>query len=205
MVSLLIAGCATPMSLIEEANEGGRHDRREALAKIGELASREEGFPADPELRAALNRTLLERSAVEPNPSLRAQMLKIAVDANLPAASELLLRAYEDSHLAVRLEAMHSLTALPADMRRKQLNHQLDSGDDALLQIAAAFEYRKVGNVEWVPDLVEVIIDPRIDINVRFQAYLSALALTGEELMFLSAEWERWSDRAEQPQEKRAP
>jgi len=53
--------------------------------------------------------------------------------------------------------------------------------------------------------LVEVIIDPRIDINVRFQAYLSALALTGEELMFLSAEWERWSDRAEQPQEKRAP
>ncbi len=205
MVSLLLASCTTPMSLIEEANEGGRHERRDALDKLGELASREQGFPDDPELRAALNRTLVERSAVEPNPSLRAQMLKIAVDADLPAASELLLKAYKDSHLAVRLEAVSSITALPSDARREQLKRQLDSDDDALLQIAAASEYSEVGSIEWVPDLVGVIVDPRIDINIRFQAYLSALALTGEELLFLPAEWERWSNRTRQSQEKSTP
>ena len=205
MVSLLLASCTTPMSLIEEANEGGRHERRDALDKLGELASREQGFPDDPELRAALNRTLVERSAVEPNPSLRAQMLKIAVDADLPAASELLLKAYKDSHLAVRLEAVSSITALPSDARREQLKRQLDSDDDALLQIAAASEYSEVGSIEWVPDLVGVIVDPRIDINIRFQAYLSALALTGEELLFLPAEWERWSNRTRQSPEKSTP
>jgi len=91
-----------------------------------------------------------------------------------------------------RLEAIARITAIPPSERRSVLGRRLRNDDDPLLRIAAARAYREVGDPTWAKELVEVIIDPRADSNVRFQAYLSAIELTGADLMFLREDWQSW-------------
>ena len=191
-VSLLSSGCATPRSLINQAESGGRHDRAEALEALSSLARHGRLDSIDEELRARLDSYVSQRFSLELNPTLRAQLIAIALEANLPSAPELLRGGFDDPGLAVRLQAVERVDDLPPSERRDRLRRRLMEDEDPLVQIAAARAYRVVGTEGWVRELVDVILDPNNDENVRFQAYLSAIELSGADLMFLPEDWRAW-------------
>ena len=191
-VCLLLPGCASPRSQIEKAEQGGRHDRKEALASLARSARDGKLEKLTPEWRERLERYVSDRFPLEKNPSLRAQLIAIALDASLDCAPQLLADGFDDPELAVRLQAVERITAIAPAERRGRLRRRLLEDPDPLVQIAAARAYREQGTEEWAKELVGVILDPRFDENVRFQAYLSAVALTGADLMFLPEDWRAW-------------
>ncbi len=188
----LSSGCSSPMSLVEDAEEGGRSDRWEALGALAVLAADGRLQRLDADDRARMDTFLSTRFLIEPNPSLRARIVAIALDGELPCGVELLAQAFVDRGLAVRLEAVERVSSLPPLERRPALRRRLHDDEDALVRIAAARAYREIGQENWARELVEVIVDPRADGNVRFQAYLSAVELTGADLMFLREDWQSW-------------
>lgn len=193
-VTLLVigVGCSTPQSLIEKAETGGRYDRADALEALTDLAQRGRLDRATPEVRERLDGYIARRFSVEPNPTLRAQLIAIALEAELPCAAEILRSGFDDPELAVRLQAVERIEEIPPIERRERLRRRLVEDDDPLVQIAAARAYRSFGTEDWARELVEVIVDPNHDENVRFQAYLSAVELTGADLMFLPEDWRAW-------------
>jgi hypothetical protein len=188
----LLAGCASPVAYVEEAERGGRSERWEALNELAFVA-REGGLDR---LHAAerqrIDSYLASRFPEEPNPSLRARILAIAMDGKFPCGPDLLLRSFADPGLAVRTEAMTRIAGVPPAERHALLAERLRDDSDPLVRIAAARAYREFGDEKWAPELVAVIVDRRIDGSVRFQAYLSAVELTGADLMFLPEEWQAW-------------
>lgn len=192
LLAVLISGCTSPLDLVDDAEEGGRHERWEALQELALLAGDGRLQRLDDEERALIERYVSDRYRVEPNPSLRAALIRIAMDGGLESGPALVRTGFTDPELAVRLEAVEHVDAIPPSERRSVLKRRLQNDDDPLLRIAAARAYREVGDPTWVRELVEVIIDPRADSNVRFQAYLSAIELTGADLMFLREDWQSW-------------
>ena len=188
----LLPSCSTPRSQIEKAEQGGRHDRKEALASLARSAQEGRLDNLSPEWRERLSRYVTDRFPVEQNPTLRAQLIAIALDASLDSAPQLLAEGFDDPELAVRLQSVERIGSIAPVDRRERLRRRLLEDSDTLVQIAAARAYREQGTEAWAKELVEVIVNPRFDENVRFQAYLSAVALTGADLMFLPEDWRAW-------------
>ena len=163
-----------------------------AFSDLGILAREGRLSELDDDLRARFDAYLSRRFANEPNPTVRAEMLAVALEADLPCAPALLRDGFDDPGVNVRLEAVDRVAAMPPVDRRDRLRRRLERDTDPLVQIAAARAYRRHGTEEWAPELVTVLMDPNHDSNVRFQAYLSAVALTGADLMFLPEDWRTW-------------
>jgi len=189
---LLVAGCVTPIDLTKRAESGGRSERREALAELAYLAHHGELRDLGETDRGRIDAALRARFGIEPDPSQRARILAIAIDAPLPCGLDLLRASFADPGLAVRMEAVARVEALPPAERRGVLSERLLDDADSLVRIAAACAYRELGEAPWARELVQVIVDERASPDLRFHAYLSAVELTGADLMFLAEEWQAW-------------
>lgn len=191
-VIFLLSGCTSPVDYVEDAERGGRSERWEALGELAFFAREGELRNLRDDERTRIDGYLRDRFPVEPNPSLRARILSIALDGPFPCGPDLLRASFADPGLAVRYEAVQRAASLPPAERRDALSGRLLDDSDPLVRIAAARAYRELGDASWARELVQVIVDGRAATDVRFHAYLSAIELTGADLMFLEEEWKAW-------------
>ncbi len=155
----------------------------------------------DPAVRERLDAHILERFSGEPNPTVRAEMLSVAVAGGLPGAIGILRQGLIDPGSLVRLVAIESIGELPEEERRAALRELLQDDDEVWVQLAAAQRCADLGDAEWSTDLVATLGDAGVDPNVRFQAYLAVRRLTGEDLPFIPDDWRIWLETRQNPPE----
>ncbi|MFQ5654666.1 MAG: HEAT repeat domain-containing protein [Planctomycetota bacterium] len=188
-----LSGCMSLETALEKGREGKAKDRRKAVARIAQEVSR--GLPdelGDQDPRQRVNSFLHERFSEEPDPLLRARILSVAVEGGFACAKGLIVAAARDEEPVVRLEAVDGMRSLSIPATREILNELLVHDPDLFVRIEVVKVFREVGTTDWAPPLVRLLLDETEDPSLRFQAYLSAVALTGSDLMFLREDWEAW-------------
>ena len=202
LTALSGVGCAGPEArLLRLAEDGGRSDRQMAFSELSVRARRGGLKQTDPAVRERLDAHILERFSGEPNPTVRAEMLSVAVAGGLPGAIGILRQGLIDPGSLVRLVAIESIGELPEEERRAALRELLQDDDEVWVQLAAAQRCADLGDAEWSTDLVATLGDAGVDPNVRFQAYLAVRRLTGEDLPFIPDDWRIWLETRQNPPE----
>ena len=188
----VLLGCTNVEKLIDRASTGDYELRRAAVDDIEvRLRDLRPNDPRATEERARIDRFLVDRlrPSGESEPVLRAQYISLALQGRLESAGAILESGAEDPDWHVRNTALKGFGEVKTPNTQQILTAALRSDPNAWNRLEAAKLFRHVGDAEWSRPLIEVLIDEGEDHSLRYQCYLSAVALTGLDLPFVPKEW----------------
>lgn len=185
-----LSGCAGLAGELEDAESDDAETRREAFEDIEERVrdwERRDGENAAD--REQLDAFLASRLQVERDSGIRAQIVSIALQGELPGAPALFQAALADRAWPVRHAAVRGIAESRPPNAEELLATTLRDKRDIFVRIEAAKAIGEIGAADWAAPLIDVIVDDAEDANLRYQAYRSAVKLTKSELPFVPERW----------------
>lgn len=192
VVLLALPACTGLPKLLDHVASGDPEGRQEALLVLEKRLRRmRPSHPRHAEARAQIDRFLLTNFGQEPLSVLREQYISLALQGELPGTAELLQQGVADGSWNVRLTAVKGLGRLNPPETRNLLTEVLRKDSTLLVRIEAAKSFRFAGDSSWARPLVELLVDEAEEPNLRRQAWLSAVQLTGKDLPYVPELWRK--------------